>query len=340
MPAITRVSRFLRKRPFFVIPLFLAVYGYGTIDVADFYRLSAAPLSLNSETSKQFLQFSPLPYFLGYPLTSTLGPRWSFAIVMLGGFSLCLLALRRLVAARYGSRQGEAALMFFATPLLIVLTQYLGKSDSYLLALVLLLPTISNPIGQILVTTLVIVSHLEIGLIVLASAMFLRILPVRTTIPGALIGAVLMFGYYNYLLPEPPQSRADMSVGFFSEAVAAVMSTPVLHLVAMFGPFWWCVLNARPLGWRWLTVFAGTTIIACATLDFSRVFTLLGLPLVIVVVDRYFAQPAAAVDSRIEPAWFAALPLFAFFNVHLLSYYAYDSRVPELIGRVFGYSTR
>jgi len=124
-----------------------------------------------------------------------------------------------------------------------------------------------------------------------------------------------------------------MSVGFLSEALDAVMNTPILHLVFTFGAFWMCVLTAWPLGWRWRTVLAGTLVLACVTLDFTRVFNLVGLPMTIAVVDKVF--PAA--DDGAEPGaprWFVALPLLAFVQVHLLSGYVFDSRMPALVGRL------
>ena len=193
---------------------------------------------------------------------------------------------------------------------------------------------------QVLLACLVVVSHLEMGLLVLGSAMFLRIVPMRWTTLGALAGVLLVFGYHHYLLPAPPQSRADMGVEYLSASVAAVMATPVLHLMSMFGPFWFCVAMARRLDWRWLTMCFATAVVASATLDFTRVFILVGLPLVIAIVDTVVPRPGAADTDAAMPAWFSVLPLFAFFQVHLLSTYVYDSRLPQLIGRLLEYMRR
>ena len=329
-----RFSAWLRDRPLLVIPLFLGLYGYGTIDVSDYRVLSAAPFELHPVPARQFLQFSPLAYFLGYPLTTTVGMTWSFAIVMGGGLVCFAAALRHLAAVRYRAHQHDAMLMILATPLLIVLTQYVGKSDLYLVAFLLLLVASANPAMQVVFSGLIVLCHFEIGLLVLVSAMFLRIVPWRSAIVGGVAGMLLMLGYHHYLLPAPPLSRADMSVGFLSEALGAVINTPILHLVFTFGAFWMCVLTAWPLGWRWRIVFAGTLVLACVTLDFTRVFILVGLPMTIAVVDKVF--PAA--DDGTGPGapwWFVALPLLAFVQVHLLSGYVFDSRMPGLIGRIF-----
>lgn len=333
-PPLRRFCRLLRDRPLLVFPLFLGLYGYGTIDVSDFEVLSAAPWQLHVEPSRQFLQFSPLAFFLGYPLTSLIGARWSFAIVMLGGFAFFAASLARFAAVRYGAHRHDAMLMVFATPLLIVLSQYLGKGDPYMVALVLLLVSSSHPIAQVLLACLVVLSHLEMGLLVLASAVVLGIVPFRTTAFGAAAGFLGIYGYHHYLLPATPQSRAAMGTAYLSEAVAAVINTPILHLVFTFGAFWSCVFTAWPMNWRWRVVCLGTMAIACATLDFTRVFVLLGLPLVIAVVDAIFPQPPHAASDHEAPRWFIALPLCALVQVHLLSGYVFDSRLPELVGRV------
>lgn len=323
-----------------VIPLFLALYGAATIDVSDFRMLSSAPLQLHADPSRQFLHFSSLPFVLGYPVTRTVGPASSFWIVMLGGLTFAAAALRRCVAVRYGSRQNDAMLMVFATPLLIVLSQYIGKSDSFMVAFLLLLVASTNPLMQILLACLVVSSHLEMGLLVLGSATFLRILPMRWTALGAVAGVLLVFGYHHYLLPAPPQSRADMGAEYLSAAVGAVMATPVLHLLSMFGPFWFCVVKAGRPDWRWLTMFVLTAVVASATLDFTRVFILVGLPLVIATVDNCVPRSDTVGSEQRTPDWLSILPLFAFFQVHLLSTYVYDSRMPLLIGRFLEYLRR
>ena len=337
---LLRISRALRDRPFLVVLAFLGVYGFATVDVADFAQLSAAPWQLHANPGKQFLQFSPLPFFLGYPLTNTIGASASFAVVMLGGLGLCALALRRLVTSRYGVHSGDAALMFFATPLLIVLTQYIGKSDPYVVAFFLLVVGSPNPVLQSAFGALLVVSHFEIGLLVLGSAAFLRLIRLPSAILGGIAGALLTTGYHYWLLPAVPQSRADIGVALLSEALGAVMATPVLHVVGLFGPFWWCVAKASPVGGRWLVVFVATAAVASVTLDFTRVFTLVGLPLVVSIVDRLVARAEARGADHAAPRWLTVLPLFAFFQMHLISTYVYDSRLPEMVGKVVAYVTR
>jgi hypothetical protein len=323
--------QFLRNQPLAIIPLFLALYGFATIDVRDFIELSAAPLSLNSEVTRQFLQFSPLTYFLGYPFTRAVGGFWSFVLVMAGGLAAFTFALQRFASIRYGARQNDAILMLFAAPLLIVLTQYVGKSDAYLVALLLLLAISRNPVWQALLSCLVVTCHFEMGLLVLGSAVFLQIVPIRGATIGGLAGAALVYLYHHYLLPAPPTSRADVGLIYLADSVNAVLATPVLHLTFMFGPFWWCVSKVWPADWRWLVMLAGTTVIASVTLDFTRVFVLVGLPLIIVVIDR-ITQRVELTGER--PRWMHALPLFAFFQAHLISGLVFDSRMPKLVGRL------
>ncbi len=339
---LKRFCQVLRERPILVIPLFLCLYGYGSIDVSDFRVLSAAPLELHSIANRQFLQSSPLIFFLGYPLTSTIGATWSFAIVTLGGLAFFAFSLGRFVMVRYrtGPGQADAMLMFLATPLLIVLSQYLGKSDPYMVGFLLLLMVSTQPVVQVILAGLVVLSHLEIGLLVLGSGMFLRLVPFRTATLGGLAGASLILGYHYYLLPSPPQSRAGLAVELLAEAVGAVMNTPVHHLVLTFGPFWVCVLTARRMGWRWFAVLSATVLAAVTTLDFTRTFILIGLPLTVAIVDALVPRSTVAGADYVPPRWVQVLPLFAFVQAHLLSQYIFDSRIPELVGRVIEYLGR
>lgn len=329
----------IRRSPLLVVPLFLLLYGYGTIDVADFYRLSAAPLQLNADAGKQFLHSSPLPYFLGYPITRVFGPRVSYFMVFGAGLLLCGIAAWRLAAVRYAHHRNDAMLMLLATPVLIVMTQYIGKSDPFLVAFVLLLMTVTHPLAQIVCASLVVMSHFEIGLIVLASAAFLQLLPRWATAIGAAIGAAAVLGYVYYLLPVAPQSRADVAILLVRESLASVATTPVLHALFTFGPFWICVAAVWPMDWRWLVTCAATLLLASVTIDFTRVFTLVGLPLAIVVVDRAVAGLRANAGAR-PPRWVSALPLLALCQAHLIGRYVYDSRLPELMARLVDVNLR
>jgi hypothetical protein len=109
------------------------------------------------------------------------------------------------------------------------------------------------------------------------------------------------------------------------------LATPVLHLVWTFGPFWWCVSRAWPVDWKWWSAFLVVLALATLTLDFTRVFVLAGLPLIVATIDRVVAKLGDG-----EPSWLTVLPFFAFVQVHLLSSFAYDSRIPEILARLSG----
>jgi hypothetical protein len=332
---LKRFCQRLRANPLLVIPLFLALYGYGSIDRTDFATLSASPLSLHVIPKRQFLHSSPLTFFLGYPLTTTMGDNLSFGIVMAGGWACFILALGRFARARYGARRNDALLMLFATPLLIVLSQFLGKSDPYLVAALLGLAVSTIGLVQVALACVMVLCHFEMGLMILASAVFLRIVPWRTALVGGAIGALLILGYHHYLLPAVPQSRAGIGMELLEESLDSILSTPVTHLAFSFGPFWLCVLMARPSGWRWFTALAATAAISAITLDFTRVFVLVGLPMIIVVVDQAVRDTEPMKNDARNSGWLGVLPLCAFVQAHLLSHLVFDSRIPELIARLF-----
>lgn len=320
-------------RPLLIVPLFLAIYGYGTIDRDDFFVLSAAPFTLHPDATRQYVQSSPLAYVIGYPFTVTLGPFPSYAVVMLGGVAFFLFALNRFVGIRYGTGRNHAMLMFLATPLLIVVTQYIGKGDPYLMTFFLLLASTSSAMAQIVCACLVVLGHREIGMAVLVSAVCLRVAPARSTALGAAIGLSLMYGYHHYLLAAVPQSRAMVGMVLLTESLDYLMTTPMLHLFSLFGPFWLCVAMAGPLGVRWWSTLLATMVVAAATLDITRVFVQIGLPLMIGVVDRLVVNDDGATVAP-PPRWFHLLPFCAFFQLHLVSYAVYHSRVPKLVMRL------
>ena len=53
---------------------------------------------------------------------------------------------------------------------------------------------------------------------------------------------------------------------------------------------------------------AGTALVASITIDFTRVFIIVGLPLAIAVVDRIVMRLKAMANEP-APAWLGAMPL-------------------------------
>jgi hypothetical protein len=187
---------------------------------------------------------------------------------------------------------------------------------------------------------MMILGHGEMGALILAASAFLGLVRWRTALAGAAAGIALMLAYHNLVLPAPPQSRAEVGMRLLRESIDAVLATPVLHLVFTFGGFWLCVWKARPMRARWWLIVFGAGVMASVTIDFTRVFTLLGLPAAIAAVDRLVARlPPEQGESR-APAWLRALPILALVQVHLIGPYSYDSRVPELMARWFGVTLR
>lgn len=87
------------------------------------------------------------------------------------------------------------------------------------------------------------------------------------------------------------------------------------------------------MGWRWLLMLAGTALVASITIDFTRVFIIVGLPLAIAVVDRIASRLRTPADEP-APAWLGAMPLLVFVQAHLIGLYVYDSRIVELARRI------
>ena len=119
-----------------------------------------------------------------------------------------------------------------------------------------------------------------------------------------------------------------------------MVDTPVHHLVLTFGPFWFCVLMARRQDWRWFVVLAVTTLVAITTLDFTRTFTLVGLPMMIAIIDSFVPRADGVDTDYAPPPWFAVRPLCAFFQAHVLSTYVDEFRLSELVAKLVEFVRR
>lgn len=277
----------LRRRPLAFLGLFAAIYGFSTTDFADFALLTRDPFVTHPDIGRQFLHSSPLTLFIGWPLTLAFGAETSYAAVCALGFALLAGALRWYLHGRTEDERRTLVTVFLSTPILLVLSRWIGKGDPFVLAFYLaLLACRPRVLPSAALATLLVVAHREIGLVILAGdAMLRRRLDIATAV-GAAAGVGLV-ALYHLHLSVPPFSRVDLAQAFLKPGLLGWIRVPVAHLLLAFGWFW-LVLFAR--GWTsdWRRVAVVTAFCFAVSMDgadYTRDFILCASPIVVYVAE-------------------------------------------------------
>jgi hypothetical protein len=279
---------------------FLLLNGVRGSDFPQFRFLVEHPLALLPEVDGQFRHGSPLTYLAGVPLAELFGPHAAFALVTAGGFGLLALALRRFLRPFPAAQRATILVVLASTPLLVVLTRWIGKSDPYLAAFYLLVVTARRPALQALLAAAMVLCHREIATVILVLHIACARRDVAPLLAGLAAGHGLVLAYWHLLLPAPPASRAQYAAGHREAILAAVVTAPLVHIAFALNWFWY-FLFAHARRARDLAPIAVVLLVAAMATDFTRVASLCALPIILHVAVR---TPAAALPRA---RWFPLL---------------------------------
>lgn len=274
-----------------MLPLFVWLYGWQTVDLVEWRILTAAPFTLQLDPAQQFLYGSPLGYMLGaYYQRQGIGVAESFVIVHGIGLVLAAYAVVRVLKERCGTEfLGAAVLVLAASPLLLTITSWIGKDDTFLLAFYLLALASRSSLTRVVLCVAMVMCHRELALIMIAGHVLVR-RDGAAVIAGAIAGVIMSVIYTNVLLSAAPMTRLSYMLLHARGLIAKVAADPLIHLVAALGPFWLFVLRRPSLQVSRMLVLLMAAGVASMTLDFTRVFVLAATPLLIVLTEEIIAE--------------------------------------------------
>ena len=283
--ALRSASEYAWRHPWIPIALFALGYGIRFADVDEFRAITANPYVVNVQPQYQFLYASPLTFFLGsYYQHHAIDPGTSFLIVAALGLVLLAAAAQRWVAAEFDRPDRPVAwLVLCSSPLLFVVLFWVGKSDVYLLAFFLLLAASASPVTRAILAALVVLCHGELGAAVLVGYALLTPLDWRSVVAGLGVGESALFIYTHRLLSAVPLSRSAYAFSHLSDLASVFWAHPILHLVAALGPFWLYVAARRQIAIAETLVLAAAFALSVLSYDYTRVFVIVSLPLILVV---------------------------------------------------------
>lgn len=282
------------RNPWWFFAAFLILYGVDGADYEDLKRLAAHPLTLHPDVERQFLHSSPLLYFLGYPLVQLVGPATAIAILGAAGFAVLAVGLGRLTRGLSAEAVPAVTLVLLSTPLTLVFTTWLGKTDPAIAGLYFWLaasPRSPSMRGALaLVMTL---CHCEIATVVLVGHAIVRPRDAVAVLTGLGLGHLAVLGYHHGLLSAPPVSRSAYAQIHRAEILSGFIANPLAHLVFSLGWFWMLFvleLRRRPRIAD-LAVVAVALGAASLTYDYTRVATMCALPVIVQVALGLATRP-------------------------------------------------
>ena len=302
------------------VPVFVWLYGWRTIDLSEWRTITAAPFEVGLDPAQQFLYGSPLTFLLGaFYQRQGLGFNDAFVVVHAFGFVLLAYAaykaLRTLCSDVYWS---AGALILAASPLLLIAVTWIGKSDTYLVAFYLLLVCSSSRFTQAVLCVLMMACHREIAVAMLLGHTLVRGVNLAV-LGGVAAGGAASLLYTHGLLRVVPASRWDFLIDHARALVASVAVHPIAHAIATLGPFWLYVIRPSKFTIRRLTVLVMAAVLAAFTLDFTRVFVLVALPLIVQLTEELVIELRQSGAIRVlgYPLPVGVLGLLAFLQVQI-----------------------
>ncbi len=285
--------------------IFLAVYGVTTTDQEDFNIAAPHPLQNLLPPARQFLYSSPLIFFLGRAAVGLVRPGLAFWVVILLGQALLAIAVG--AYARGCTRKLDFLSCLYATPLPIILCLWLGKGDPYLLAGFLAYRGAmrgGHSFWAMLAVVVMVAAHREMGAIMLVLDALLRRQVAPAPVLAFLVTEALVVVYHYGLLDVAPQGRVGYARTHFTDILVANGSTPIVHVLLGFGWFWnhVCRCLARRLDPLVIAAICFCFASAFLTLDFTRVFVICAMPVVLLVHERLYEDPLRRDPVRSEPA--------------------------------------
>ena len=332
-------GRAATRRAAVLFATILLVTGPRFVDTDTLAGLYAQPLRLLPDPADRYLHSSVGNIVVG-SLLGAVSPRRVQALAI----AAALAAVAAVLA--YGHRaitDPDERWTFFRllalSPLLHVLAFWLGKSDPYLVGTYFLLLLARHPVVAALLAMAMTLAHPEQATVVLAVHAAMH-RPTRAVLLAMLAGWAAGAGVTQLYLAElglAGSPRAAWIGQWLEVLIRNNFSRPVTMLWLSFSWFWipviayaWARRRAR------LLALAGICfVIAASSADFTRVFTLLSLPLT-VHVARELARGAG---GALGP-WVRRLTPLGFLQMELAIGRVWDNGWAVLLVRALGIPVR
>jgi hypothetical protein len=302
----------------------VVVTGVRFVGLPFLVSLHADPLRLLERQDQWFLHGSILNIFVGHAL-HVVEP------LQIQGFYLVASLLAMAALLYYGHRalpdEGPRWTFFLLvalSPVLHVLVFWIGKADPFIVAAYAFLLLTRNPVAAGGLSLAITLSHQEIATILLAVHVALH-RPRPATLVGLIAGWAIGLGLHQVYATQIGLA-GSFRVGWLWDRPGALarmnFARPLTMAAFSFCWFWAAVLVfLHERRERLIMGLAALCFgVAALALDFTRVFTLMALPLIV-----YIARELAREEGGALRPWRRSLVLLAFMQMELAQGRVWDN---------------
>ena len=263
--------------------VFFILYGLSAYHIAEFKQMYLDPFSILPEKS-QWLHESPIQYFIGNALFKNLN--WSVAYIFtnLIGVSAAIMAYVLMLKSREISHS-EMFIVLALSPFFIVVFTFFGKPDTFLIAGCFGMLA-SHDHYRFLFPIFMLVSVFSHPQITLFYILFFVILQQIKLNFMVIISLILSFFLYALYIQEIGDfdGRATFIADYVKNLLETQIRQPFFSLFCTFGWLWLPIIfYKKELGFRFIVVSFLCFCITIMTLDHTRVFVLLSVPLLVYI---------------------------------------------------------
>jgi len=281
----TQIKNLYLKSAIFFVPVFIIFYGvnpYGNNTILLYNN------PFGTLATEQWLQESPIQFFLGYFLNLFLGNEQSaFNLVIIIGFIFLYFSLYS-----YDSKNLENVAILkilYFTPFFLILFYWMGKPDTFTIGSLFLLISYKDRITTSYVAIFIMVfSHIYITAIYIFTIILFNLITLRWHHYLSLLINLFFYILYRMEINEI-NGRFDIIFSDIERALYSSFTNLLSGIISLFMWIWIPLLLSKSFkDKKFLLSFLLIMTISFFTLDHTRVFILGSVPLIIYLSKNKF----------------------------------------------------
>jgi len=274
----TQIKNLYLKSAIFFIPVFIIFYGVNPYGINTIFLYNNP---FGTLTTEQWLQESPIQFFLGYFLNIFLGNEQStFNFVNIIGFIFLYFSLYS-----YDSKNLENVpiikILYF-TPLFLILFYWMGKPDTFTIGSLFLLISYKDKIATSFVAIFIMIfSHIYVTAIYMFITILFKFITLRWHHYLSLLINLFFYILYRMEIDEI-NGRFDVISSEIERALYSSFTNLLSGIISLFMWIWIPLLLSKSFkDKKFLLSFILIMSISFFTLDHTRIFILSSVPLII-----------------------------------------------------------
>ena len=314
--------------------LIFMIYGFKLFSLVDFNQLYGNPFALLAP-ERQWVQEGPVNFFIGYFLSFFINYKVAYVSIYFLNLFAVVYAINILKRNVELSVFKSFLSVSFLTPIVVIPLMWAGKTDGFLIASIISIAALSNSKSKLIYIWAVIgiFSHPSSFIIQLFGLLILGITRFSLMMKIFCI-SVIFYSFYLFTIGGL-EGRLSFASENYMKILQARLEDPIFTIFTLFGFLWlFLIPNYKQFkinSFLYLFIIIG---VVALTLDTTRVFSLLSLP---ILIHISFSKRLNELYFEFIQKLSKILPYFFFSLLHFQMWGSdsVDTFWPSLIARFF-----